>query len=62
MFGTLAMTPPDDPVVTAITDTFTGKLPVALGVIGAGAVLAFGIKGAWIAWRAGSKAVGKAGS
>lgn len=50
-----------DPVVTTIEQQFTDKLPVALGVIGAGAALAFGIKGAWVAWRSGSKALGKAG-
>lgn len=52
----------NDAVVSAITEQFTSTLPIALGVIGGGAGLAFGIKGLWVAWRAGSKALGKAGS
>lgn len=48
-------------VQDAITGEMTTALPIALGVIGAGAALAFGIKGLWVAWRAGSKALGKAG-
>lgn len=49
----------------AVQDTIqaqmTSALPVALGVVAGGAVLAFSIKGVWVAWRAGSKALGKAG-
>lgn len=56
----MATTVPD--VATTIQDQFTSALPIALGVIAGGAVLAFGIKGVWVAWRAGSKALGKAGS
>lgn len=44
-----------------IQDQFTSNLPIALGVVTGGAVLAFGIKALWIAWRTGSKAMGKAG-
>ena len=48
-------------VQTTIQDQMTSALPVAIAVIGGGAVLAFSIKGFWVAWRAGSKALGKAG-
>jgi hypothetical protein len=48
-------------VQTTIQDQMTSALPVALGVVAGGAVLAFGIKGVWVAWRSGSKALGKAG-
>lgn len=51
-----------NPVVDAITSQFTAALPIALGVVGGGAVLAFSIKATWVAWRTGSKALGKAGS
>ena len=48
-------------VQTTIQDQMTSVLPIAVGVIAGGAVLAFTIKGGWVAWRAGSKALGKAG-
>lgn len=48
-------------VQDTIQGEMTAALPVALGVLAGGAVLAFGIKGVWVAWRAGSKALGKAG-
>ena len=48
-------------VQSTIGDQMTQALPIAIGVIGGGAVLAFTIKGVWVAWRSGSKALGKAG-
>jgi hypothetical protein len=48
-------------VSDAITGQFTSQLPVATAVVVGGAGLAFAIKGLWVAWRAGSKAIGKAG-
>jgi hypothetical protein len=40
-------------------DTALPKIIVGVGLI---AVVAFSIKGLWVAWRAGSKAVGKVGA
>lgn len=51
-----------DPVADAVSDTLADKGPIALAIIGSVAAVAFGIKGAWVAWRAGSKAMGKVGS
>lgn len=48
-------------VQDAITSQFTTEAPIALGVVVAGAALAFTIKGLWVAWRSGSKAMGKSG-
>lgn len=45
-----------------ITGIFTSEAAVATAVILAGAGAAFGIKGLWVAWRAGSKALSKVGS
>jgi len=45
---------------TAVQSEATAALPVAVGLIAAVGVVAFGIKGVFIAWRAGSKAIGKA--
>lgn len=51
-----------DPTVSStITDEFTSEAPIALAVVVGGAGLAFGIKALWVAWRAGSKAMGKSG-
>jgi hypothetical protein len=44
---------------TVITGIYTSEAAVATGVILAAA---FGIKGLWVAWRAGSKAMSKVGS
>ena len=57
--GVIEMATPT--VQTTIQDQMTSALPIALGVVAGGAVLAFSIKGVWVAWRAGSKALGKAG-
>lgn len=46
----------------AAQSELTANLPIILAGIGAIAAVAFGIKGLWVAWRAGSKAVGKTGS
>lgn len=55
-----------DPAVTALFESVGGALadnalPIAAG-IGVIAAAAFGIKMLWVAWRAASKAVGKAGT
>jgi hypothetical protein len=47
---------------TVITGIYTSEAAVATGVILAAAAAAFGIKGLWVAWRAGSKAMSKVGS
>jgi ABC-type Na+ efflux pump permease subunit len=48
-------------VSTAITSALGDAAPVAVAVVAAGAAAAFGIKALWVAWRAGSKAIGKTG-
>lgn len=40
----------------------TTAVPIAVGAVVAIGALAFGIKGLFVAWRAGSKALGKTGS
>lgn len=45
-----------------VTGLLTSEGAVATSIILAGAAAAFGIKGLFIAWRAGSKALNKVGS
>lgn len=58
----LAGTSPVDQISTAVTSEATGAALAAGVLIAAVAAAAFGIKAAWVAWRAGSKAVGKTGT
>jgi hypothetical protein len=47
---------------TVITGLITSEAAVATAVILAAGAAAFGIKGLFVAWRAGAKALGKVGS
>lgn len=49
-------------VSNAVTAEVATAAPVAAALIGTLAVAAFGIKALYVAWRAGSKAMGKVGS
>jgi hypothetical protein len=55
------MSAPAD-VSSSITTSLASNALIATAVIVAGAGAAFGIKGLWIAWRAGSKAMAKTGT
>lgn len=64
MFSALIAADPS-PVTTlfdGIQTQLTADTPLIVAGIGGVAVFAFSIKGLWVAWRAASKAVGKAGS
>lgn len=49
-------------VSSAVTTEVAAAAPVAAALIGTLAAAAFGIKALYVAWRAGSKAMGKVGS
>lgn len=49
-------------VTTAVTTSLAGTAAESLGLIASVAVVAFGIKAGFVAWRTGSKAVSKTGS
>lgn len=49
-------------IQTMVTDAATSQGAVATAIILAVGAVAFGIKGLWVGWRAGSKAINKTGS
>lgn len=51
-----------DGVSTAVTGSLAGTAAESIALIASVAVVAFGIKAGFIAWRTGSKAVSKTGS
>lgn len=55
-------TDPTDALFNAAQGQLDTALPKIVAGIGLIAVVAFSIKGLWVAWRAGSKAVGKVGA
>jgi hypothetical protein len=55
------MTAPTD-IGDVVETVATSQAAVATAVILAVGALSFGIKGLWVGWRAGSKAMGKTGT
>lgn len=54
--------PASQQLLDGVQSRVTAEIPLIIGGIVGIALAAFGIKMLWVAWRAGSKAVGKAGS